>query len=291
MTPTVAVVDIGSNSMHLQIEHPDGAATVEREAVQLGRLDQGRFRDDAVTQALGALTRWRDQARAAGAVQLFAAGTAALRLATDRDRLVTAASALGVPVHVLSGQQEAQVIWHGARAGLGFDHALVIDLGGRSTELALGGPDGISWAASVDMGHLSLADSDDPAALARARIAPVVAALAGRPLPMAVATAGTALTLGAMAAHARGTPCADADGTSVTVAELRALWSRMQAQGPDLPGADPRRRASLLPGCVGVTVVAEALGLDTLTLSRSALRAGLVQAARAGGLMQLLEAP
>lgn len=286
---TVAVVDIGSNSMHLQIEGPDGAVTVEREAVQLGRLVDGKLRDDAVAQALAALSRWRDQALAHGATAVWAAGTAALRLAHDRDRLLDAARACGVPIDVLSGDQEARVIWHGAQAGLGFERALVIDLGGRSTELALGGPEGVTWATSVELGHLSLAASDDPAALTRAKIAPVVQVLAGRRLPMAVATAGTALTLGAMAAHARGTPCDDADGTSVTVDELRALWRRMEREGPDLPGADPRRRASLAAGCAGFTVLADALDLGTLTLSRSALRSGLVQAARAGGLRQLLE--
>jgi len=279
LSAPVAVVDIGSNSLHLHVARmgPEGPDTlaVARAAVRLGLLEEGKLRDEALAGALGALEEFLAQAKEHGCVAFEASATAAVREAADADRLIHGAAALGIRIQVLSGRQEALATWSGAQRGLGFDEALVFDLGGRSTEIIVGRTDRVDLLESLPLGHLVVAEWE------REAIEEAVASCL-RPLqvptaPRVVGCAGTALTLGRMAAIARGERPANRHGLDVSVAELRDLVSRLYGPAPErLPGVDPRRLASLPGGAAAVLALIEQLGLPGFVSSESSLREGLL---------------
>ena len=143
----LAAVDLGSNSFRLEIGRVD-AGRLQRveylkETVRLGGgLDaNGCLSPAAMAPALACLARFG--ARLAGFVpaQVRAVATQTLREARNPDEfLAPARQALGFPIEVISGDEEARLIYQGAAHGLpaSGERRLVVDIGGRSTELAVG---------------------------------------------------------------------------------------------------------------------------------------------------------
>ena len=104
-------------------------------------------------------------AREVGRDRIRAVGTAALRDATNRDELVAAIEqAAGIPIEILSGDEEARLAFAGATRTLSHPppgEVGVVDVGGGSTELAVGTlADGVSWCASFRVGSGFLAEAD-----------------------------------------------------------------------------------------------------------------------------------
>ena len=209
---TVAVVDIGSNSVCLLVARrgADGTVTV------LDKLkDTPRLRDEidehGVLSEVGA-------ARTLAALRLFAqvigqhkarvrvVATAALRAACNaQDFIARAQRETGLRVEIVSGDEEARLAFLGALSGLGEldGETMVADVGGGSTELVLGLDGRAVQTMSEPLGALTVTRDwlgPDPVSLAavaharaqiRAMLAPVVGAFRGRPQLRAVATSGT----------------------------------------------------------------------------------------------------
>lgn len=287
----VGALDLGSNSFHLQIAtlEADGALRLgpaHRAAVRLGALQDGAIPPEAARtadEALGDLVR---TARAAGCGALLAAGTAAFRDAHNGAALARRLGAThGLDLQVLSGQDEARLIFLGtwSRAGRPGERLLVIDLGGRSTELAIGGAGGLDLGLSLPLGHLRAAEAgSDPAAWAQEALAPHTAALRATGWDRVVCTAGTALTLVHMAASARaGQALPSRDGLWAPVPALRALLGQVQATPPGaraaLLGWDPRREGTLELGASALLALLEALGVPEVWTAEAALREGLLE--------------
>ncbi len=161
------------------------------------------------------------QARAArelGATELVAVATAAIRTASNRDELCDAVEeAIGQPLQILPGDEEARLSFVGAARTLATPPTgtmAVVDVGGGSTEIAIGSPDGrVEWSESFRIGSGFLADSylrSDPPSIAelqavRDHVTGVFEGLETPPAETAVAVGGTATSLrrlvGAELAH------------------------------------------------------------------------------------------
>ena len=165
---TVAAVDLGSNSFHMIVVRDDGGKlhVVDRlkESVRLAAgLSADRTLDpDAADRALACLERFGQRLRGLAPGHVRAVGTNTLRRARDADTFMARASeALGHPVEVIYGAEEARLIYGGVIQDLGREQPrrLVIDIGGGSTELIigeLGAPrlvESISLGAVVQMGR------------------------------------------------------------------------------------------------------------------------------------------
>jgi exopolyphosphatase/guanosine-5'-triphosphate,3'-diphosphate pyrophosphatase len=211
-----ACVDIGSNTTRLLVaepaRHPAPGLTVlcmQRSFIGLphgaagGAVGAERARRlSAVVAAQVAL------ARDHGARHVRIVGTAALRHCEDRDEVVAAVErAAGLPVTVLSADEEARLAFAGATHGLAIPPDLpiaVADIGGGSSELVVGTTGGgVRWSVSVPTGSGVLAarwlpsDPPAPAELAAAAAA-AAAAFAGLrpPAPaLAIAVGGSAMSL------------------------------------------------------------------------------------------------
>lgn len=144
---TVAAVDLGSNSFHMIVSKlRDGHLhTIDRmkETVRLaaGLDDQRRLSEPAQVRALDCLQRFGQRLREVPHGSVRAVGTNTLRRARNsREFLIKAESALGHPIDIISGIEEARLIYMGVAQSLEPNHQrrLVIDIGGGSTEFIIG---------------------------------------------------------------------------------------------------------------------------------------------------------
>lgn len=207
-------VDIGSNTTRLLVaEVSDGVwrelmtqrayTLIAKNAGKDGKL--GRKLTAAVSKVAATQA---DLARQLGAEQIEVVATAAVRAAPDRQELVDAVrERAGLEVRILTGHEEAQLAFIGATKRLGTPaggRIVVIDVGGGSTELAVGTVDeGPTWDASFRVGSAMLTEAyvsaDPPKSVELARIrqhvAGVFEGLELPPVEKAVAVGGTATSL------------------------------------------------------------------------------------------------
>lgn len=174
MSGARAAVDVGSNSCRLLVVDADGQPIIrEMEITRLGRgVDEhGRLDDGSLERTLEVVERyrerWEEHGVASGAVRI--AATSAVRDAVDRDRFFEGVrERTGVDAVVLSGDDEARTTFRGVAARLDVQAPLVvIDVGGGSTELIVGGEDGaVTAAVSLQLGSVRLTErllrSDPP---------------------------------------------------------------------------------------------------------------------------------
>ena len=144
---TVAAVDLGSNSFHMIVGKLDNEQVVIvdrlRDAVRLGGglRDDKTLSDDAWERALDSLSRMGQRLRALPQHAVRAVGTNTMRQIRDGGAFLQAAEdALGHPIEIIGGREEARLVYLGVAHGLapGDETRLVIDIGGGSTELILG---------------------------------------------------------------------------------------------------------------------------------------------------------
>ena len=143
----LAAVDLGSNSFRLEIgriEHGQYCRTEYlKETVRQGNgLDgERRLSADAMQRGWDCLARFGERLAGFSSTQVRAVATQTLREARNRDQFLARASVvLGFPIDVISGREEARLIYQGVAQALAHsdERRLVIDIGGRSTELILG---------------------------------------------------------------------------------------------------------------------------------------------------------
>ncbi len=141
--PRCAVVDLGSNSVRLVIFEGRNRNPVaifnEKAVLRLGRglQNTGRLNEEGMAQALTVMHRYHAVARAMGAAPLEVLATAAVRDATNGPDFVAALRARmpGVPIHILSGEQEAEFSSGGVLCGIPSADGILADIGGGSLEL------------------------------------------------------------------------------------------------------------------------------------------------------------
>ncbi|MGI8493297.1 MAG: HD domain-containing protein [Acidimicrobiales bacterium] len=294
----IAALDLGSNSFHLLVAqvHPDGsfeALARDKEMLRLGSLvgASGAVGEPAATAAVDTVRRFMAQADSLGADEVVACATAALREAADSGPLLDRIKeATGVRVRVISGKEEARLIFAALQASVVVDPApaLAADLGGGSLELMVGDQSSLFWATSLKLGvgrlTAELVRSDPPSAGDRRRLvhavttglSTVLPELVSRQPRMAIASSGTLtsiLRLGAGNPTQVNQLAVRAAALERTGAELLQMTSEQRS---NLPGIDARR-ADLLPaGVVVATTLMELTGIGEWTGCEWALREGMV---------------
>src|SRR5688572_24481734 len=135
----VAAVDLGSNSFHMLVARA-GDAELQvldrlREPVRLaeGLTGERRLTPEVQERALACLHRFGERVRAVGTNTLR-------KLRKEAGFVAAAEKALGHPIEIISGVEEARLVYGGVTHGMGGDNPrrLVVDIGGGSTELIIG---------------------------------------------------------------------------------------------------------------------------------------------------------
>jgi exopolyphosphatase/guanosine-5'-triphosphate,3'-diphosphate pyrophosphatase len=144
---TLAAVDLGSNSFHCQVARVVGDQIYPldglREPIRLGAgLREDKVLDDAAQErALACLQRFGERLRGLERDAVRAVGTNTLRVAKNAPAfLKRAQAALGFPIEVIAGREEARLIYIGVQHSLprSKEKRLVVDVGGGSTEFIIG---------------------------------------------------------------------------------------------------------------------------------------------------------
>ncbi len=162
---TIAAVDLGSNSFHLVVAQlrPDGQDCVVIDRLKrpvrlrMGLDASGRLQPDAQERALACLSEFGERLSGIPRGDVRAVGTNTLRAAQNGlPFLVRARQALGHKIEVISGLDEARLIYRGVSRDLAGDgRRLVVDIGGGSTELIVGDGPEPGALDSVELGCVS----------------------------------------------------------------------------------------------------------------------------------------
>lgn len=300
----IAALDLGSNSFHLLVAEAgaDGAfvpIASEKEMLYLARAvaeHDGVLPEPVVDEAVAVVRRFGMIAEAAGAREVRAVATSALRIADNADVVVDRIEAeSGIEVEVISGRREAELIFAAVRHAVVIDPApaLCVDLGGGSLELTLGDATGGAWHTSIPIGVGSLTATfvqDDPIAKSQRRamhkavvkaLAPIAARLADDAPAMLIGSSGTITDIAAICAGARlGEVPATLNQFRFTREEFqevaRELLAMDAAERSEVLGLDVRRVPVIAAGLVVCGALFELTGLDAMTVSEWSLREGVL---------------
>ncbi len=153
---------MGTNTFHLllAVEDERSQYTIihrERVAVKIGKggINEGYITQEGIDRALVAMQNFRSEIDRQGVTNIYAFGTSALRNAKnagdvlDRIKLET-----GIQATVISGEVEAELIYHGVRYSLDMneERSLIVDIGGGSVECIVGNHRKIFWKESFEIG-------------------------------------------------------------------------------------------------------------------------------------------
>ena len=296
-------MDLGTNSFHLLVAevHPDGhldPLVREKEMLRLGDVvsRHGSIPSAAADQAVATVRRFRLLAEAAGATELLAKATSAIRRAENGAELVDRIEdETGIAVEVISGHEEARLIFGAIRASIVLDPApaVCLDLGGGSLEVMVGDTRGMQWATSLPLGvarlttelvHSDPISKHDRRAL-HARIVEELAStrdevLGFRP-KLAVGSSGTFECLAQMVAARRGEePPSSLNQLTITRDELEPMHKEILGSSASerlrMDGLDARRVDLVVAGSMFLAIAMQELELESLTISEWALREGIV---------------
>ncbi len=319
--PIFAAIDIGTNSIRLAVVRVDDDQRLttlgqQREVVRLG---EGEFETDHMTPAAiarGTLVchRFADVARGYGAQEIVAFATSAVREAENRDEFIESVrKEAGIEVSVISGVEEARLIWLGVTSGLelGARRAVLIDIGGGSTEVIVGGSGaeangggaGVGAAAnggghdvleSMKLGSIRLSNKFfdfegpvSPEAFAKVKnyvlgvASQVTRKVKASGFDLALGSAGTINTLADIVARRLGEP--PASQQRVVQFRLTDLREAVQSlcrlsleERRRVPGMDAGRADIILGGAAILQTLMEAFGADKMTVSERGLREGIL---------------
>lgn len=294
----LAAVDLGSNSFRLVIGRIESTPVGDqirpvdqiKETVRLaaGLSDSGKLSQAAQDRAIAALQRFGERLRSFGPERVRAVATNTFRVASDAKAfLERAQEALGFPIEVIAGREEARLIYMGAAHALPADGSrrLVVDIGGGSTECIVGTDYRSDLLESVPLGCVSLTqrffpDGEvDRQALHKARmmcrdaLAPLSERYREAGWMAAIGTSGTAKSLWQIAQVDLGIDVLSRDA----LAQIEsALLKAGHVDRLRLEGLKPDRRPVLPGGLAMMSAVFEEFGIDTMNYCDGALREGVL---------------
>lgn len=291
----LAAVDLGSNSFHMVVaRHSHGQLVILdrlREMVRLaaGLGDNGRLDDAATDRALRCLERFGQRLRAMRADSVRVVGTNTFRRARrKRWFLEHARAALGHPIEIISGLEEARLIYSGVvhTSPMSPDKRLVIDIGGGSTEVVIGesfnpllleslsvGCVDLS-AVCFDDGRISEKRFERARTAVRLELEPIHEAYLKLGWLQCFGSSGTVRVIDEVLRRLHP------DAPYITLDHLRALADRVIAAGHvdelDLPDVDAERAPVFPAGLAILLEIVENFAIDRVRVAEGAMREGLL---------------
>jgi exopolyphosphatase / guanosine-5'-triphosphate,3'-diphosphate pyrophosphatase len=298
----LAAIDVGSNSVHMIIADvaPEGHLEVVdrvKEMVRLGRrsFTTGRLTEESMDMAVHALAHFRRLADVRRVGRMRAVATSAVREAHNRAEFIKRIRReTGIAVEVISGADEAKLIFVAARHALGLEGGphLLLDVGGGSAELVLVKDGRPLWMRSVKLGAARLTEhflTDDPPTVAQrrrlekhldAQIGELMQAAKQARVVRVIGTSGTINTMVAMARASRGEELGRLHGAIASAAEVthisRQLLEANAAMRSDLPGIDAKRADQMAAAGMLADFVLRRSGAPELIACTWAIREGLL---------------
>ena len=284
-----AVIDIGSNTVRLVIYEGSRRAPVpiwnEKVAARLGRdlSETGRIPDEAMDEALGALSRYALLLSDLGVEEVQTVATAAARDATNGAAFLERVRALGLNPRLLSGEAEARASAMGAIGAFPGRDGMVLDLGGGSLEAVAIDGGACRQAVSLPLGTLRL-----PALRAEGKSAfakTIERAMKDAPRapgddPTLFMIGGTWRAFAAFAMRAQDYPLTDPHGFTLPAKDALTLARRARETSPEdlqnISGISTMRSHYLPDAAAMLRVLLKRLEPSRLIFSSWGLREGLL---------------
>ncbi len=303
----VGFIDLGSNSLRLLVARitDQGVVHVLNEARQMVRLgedafERHRLKPEAMERTLLTLGSFAGMCRGYGVDEYVAVATAAVRDADNGEEFLhRVRRELGIDFGIVSGKEEARLVWRGVSQGWQDDVLrLCLDIGGGSTELAAATADRCLELESLKIGCVRLANLfpvgeglvsektfESMKMYVRSLGVHAFRRIGALDVKELVASSGTAQNLAQMTALLTGglAPSANTPDTPTRLSCrglcrcVRELCSRSRAERAALPGLNPRRLDVIVQGAAILQTVLEEMSVDTATITSRSLRDGLVR--------------
>ena len=309
----LAGIDIGTNTLRLLIADIGPGSfheiSSDRRITRLGQnLDQsGLLSTEAMKRSLEALVGFQAQARHEGACQVSAIGTSALRNAANAAAFIQRVKEeTGLAIRVVTGEEEARLTLLGVAQSLAegettrgkslLASALIIDIGGGSTELIRGNENGVGRAVSIDLGSVRLTErflhtdpvKADEVAQMHDAIDRELACLPNKNMaPDAALTlvgiAGTFTTLAAMEKKLTRYAHGEVHGSVLTLPQVRRQLDRLKrrtiAERRRMIGLEPQRADVIFAGASLMERIMTRYHAERVIVSDQGVRYGLLHEA------------
>ena len=299
----LAAVDLGSNSFRMLVgkaaEHPHGAQIYPldslREPVRLGAgLDANKnLTEESQQRALATLARFGERLRQFQPERVRAVATNAVRVAKNAHAfLERAQQALGFPIEVIAGREEARLVYIGAAHSVApaAGNRLVVDIGGGSTEFIIGQGHEPRMMESLYIGCVSMSRDFFPGGLvdeqrmesaelgARREVQIIAREFRKAGWTNAVGSSGTARALADILTGNQLNPPGQSLGiTRIGLRELRKLYARAGDLGAlKLAGLKPDRVPVAAGGLAIMLAIFEELGIREMEATDAGLRLGVL---------------
>jgi len=292
---TLAAVDLGSNSFRLEVARVAGDQLYPldslKETVRLagGLGDDKRLDDAAQARALACLQRFGERLRGLSPEAVRCIGTSTLRIAKNADAFIRKAeAALGHPIEIVAGREEARLIYLGVAHSLPAspDRRLVVDIGGGSTEFIIGHGLKPHERESLHMGCVNFSRRFfangviDKSALkaaetaARAEVERIAREFSKNNWQQAIGSSGTARALREILEQ---NGLAERGITADGLARLRSLMVKAgQIDALELAGLRGDRRPVIAGGFAIMSGLFSELGIEQMDVAETAMREGIL---------------
>ncbi len=301
----IAFIDLGSNSLRLLVARINiqGVVKVLNEAKQMVRLGEGAFihhhlQPEAMERTLETLRSFADMCQGYGVEEYIAVATAATRDAVNGEEfLAEIRRETGIDFTVISGKEEARLIWRGVASGFEKSDTLrlYLDIGGGSTEIAAASTDAYQVLDSLKIGCVRLANIfpcgeksvsakqyEAMQMYVRNEGVHAFRRLADLNIPQIVASSGTAQNLAQITELMNRNSGSNAPDTAQTLTYrglcrcVKELCSRTRQERAEMPGLNIKRLDVIIPGAAILQTVLEELNFDTVSITSRGLRDGMV---------------
>ncbi len=297
-----AFIDIGTNSIRLLVVriNSNGSYTVLRQEKEVVRLGESEFKDNvlipaAMERAVVVCRKFAELAKNFRADHVSAVATSAAREATNQQEFLDRIrSGAGLEVSVISGREEARLIYMGVSSAqhLGKNKGLFIDIGGGSCEVIIGDQKQYHYLDSLKLGAIRMttlfipeghtgpitdAMYDKMRKYVRAAIIRTKKEVADHKISVTVASSGTAINLAQIAVQ-----MFDLDETQqlrLRRTHLKKLSAHLRSLSLEkrraVPGINPERADIIIGGAVTLETLMDELGINEVLVSERGLRDGL----------------
>lgn len=302
-SPVIAAIDVGTNSFHLIVASVDkkgilNIITREKEMVRLGSsgTDMKYLEEEAINRGIETLKAFAEIARSEKAY-IRAVATSAVREALNKHIFIERAfNEIGIEIEVVSGTEEGRLIYLGAMHALPIysKQALVIDIGGGSTETIIGKEGNLLHVNSEKLGSIRLTKRffDNGKSTKeqikncrdyiRGEWAPEIKKLSEVSYEVVVGCSGTIQTLARMVLTNKGQQIPDVlNGITIKSDDFLSVINSITKtttvkERQNLPGIDPARADIILAGSLIFEHFLTELNIDKVLISPYALREGIV---------------
>lgn len=301
----IGAIDIGTNSIRLGVvridktNHDYQTMALHKEVVRLG---EGEFAHNKITRpamerGLLVLRKFVDIARKQGSEEIVVVATAALREAQNRSEFVERALAeAGVEVRVVSGMEEARLIYLGVAHGvdMGSDTGLFVDIGGGTTELIIGDARDYSYLESLKFGAIRIAEMFPAGAKGTVskRLygkmidylhndgANTFRRIRNLKFDVAYGSSGTIMNLAEITSRRKEDGLNSIRNYTMKYSDLAETIQMLCGMSFDerrsVPGINPERADIIVSGAAVLDAVMTATGAESIRISDRALRDGIV---------------